>query len=142
LTASAAQTIHWYSVPVGGVELATGTSFTTPPIGVTTNYYVEAGDYCRSSRTLVQAVINPIPSPPSLTDAGRCDPGSVVLLASSPEAIYWFDQAVGGTQVGAGASYNTPSLSATTAFCWCLPKRPMPNISPAAATARTCKRRG
>ena len=116
LTASAAQTIHWYSVPVGGVELATGTSFTTPPIGVTTNYYVEAGDYCRSSRTLVQAVINPIPSPPSLTDAGRCDPGSVVLLASSPEAIYWFDQAVGGTQVGAGASYNTPSLSATTAF--------------------------
>lgn len=41
-TPNAAYTYSWYSVPTGGTALSTGTSFTTPPLNVTTTYYVEA----------------------------------------------------------------------------------------------------
>lgn len=36
--------INWYAAATGGVSLATGNSFTTPSISVTTTYYVEAVD--------------------------------------------------------------------------------------------------
>ncbi len=37
-------TYKWYSTPTGGTALATGTSFTTPPLNATTTYYVEASN--------------------------------------------------------------------------------------------------
>ncbi|WP_074241798.1 Ig-like domain-containing protein [Chitinophaga niabensis] len=41
-TPNPAYTYNWYSVPTGGTPLATGPSFTTPALNVTTTYYVEA----------------------------------------------------------------------------------------------------
>lgn len=42
-TADAGLLINWYANPTGGTPLATGTSFTTPTINTTTNYYVGVG---------------------------------------------------------------------------------------------------
>lgn len=41
-TASAGASLNWYNVATGGTALASGSPFTTPSIGVTTNYYVAA----------------------------------------------------------------------------------------------------
>jgi hypothetical protein len=41
-TGSAGSTLNWYSASSGGSQLGTGTSFTTPVITATTNYYVAA----------------------------------------------------------------------------------------------------
>ena len=40
-TGSAGTTLNWYASASGGASLGTGTSFTTPSISNTTNYYVE-----------------------------------------------------------------------------------------------------
>ncbi len=57
-------TINWYDVNTGGTSLATGTSYTTPVLSTTKNYYVEvvAGD-CKSSRdSIAVATINEAPT--------------------------------------------------------------------------------
>lgn len=41
-TGSAGTTLSWYAASTGGAALGTGTTFTTPSISTTTNYYVEA----------------------------------------------------------------------------------------------------
>jgi hypothetical protein len=116
LSASGTGQQYWYSSPNGGSLLFTGSSFTTPSISSTTTYYVETGGTCRSSRTAVQAIVSSIPSAPSALDVSRCGPGTVTLTASSPEQIYWYDQASGGNQLGIGNTYTTPVISATAAY--------------------------
>lgn len=57
-TASGSATLRWYSVPVGGMSISTGATFTTPGINTTTSYYVEAEENgCVSERTEVVATI-------------------------------------------------------------------------------------
>jgi hypothetical protein len=64
-TASAGATLSWYANPTGGSSLGTGSTFITPVISATTNYYVEASiGGCVSGRTMVTASITP---PPALT---------------------------------------------------------------------------
>ena len=41
-TADMGGTLQWYANPTGGAPLASGTTFTTPSISATTNYYVSA----------------------------------------------------------------------------------------------------
>ncbi|RXK81351.1 T9SS type B sorting domain-containing protein [Filimonas effusa] len=56
-------TFSWYLQQTGGVAIATGASFTTPPLTVTTTYYVEAslaGSNCPSAtRTAVTITVRP-----------------------------------------------------------------------------------
>ncbi|MBK9477537.1 MAG: T9SS type A sorting domain-containing protein [Bacteroidetes bacterium] len=41
-TSTPGSSLKWYAAPTGGTALFTGPTFTTPPIGATTNYYVSA----------------------------------------------------------------------------------------------------
>lgn len=117
LTATSTEQIYWYDAASGGTLLATASSYTSPVLTVTTTYYSEAGNTCRSAtRTAVQAITAPIPSPPVSNDASRCGSGSVALSATSPEQIYWYNAPSGGTLLGTGTTYNTPSISATTTY--------------------------
>jgi hypothetical protein len=43
-TASTGATINWYSTPTGGAPIGTGTSFTTPVITATTDFYAAASN--------------------------------------------------------------------------------------------------
>ncbi len=116
LTASSLEQIYWYSAATGGSLLIIGTSYTTPSISATTTYYVETGNVCRSSRIAVQAIVNAIPATPSTLSVTRCSQGTVTLSASSPETIYWYDQATGGILLSTGNTYTTPVISATVTY--------------------------
>lgn len=112
-------TITWYDVPTGGIPLATGNTFTTPNISATTLYYVDAyNNLCpTTTRTLVTATVNTIPSITSSTPGTVCDSGSATLQATASIGnIQWFATATGGNAIGSGVSFNTPPISSTTVF--------------------------
>ncbi|MBK6836884.1 MAG: CotH kinase family protein [Bacteroidetes bacterium] len=116
LNATDTATIFWYNAASGGTLLSTGPSFTTPSLSTTTTYYVEAGAFCPSARIAVQAIITPIAAAPLTQNASRCGTGSVTLNATDTAAIRWYNAASGGTQVGSGTTFLTPSLSSTTTY--------------------------
>jgi PKD repeat protein len=111
-------TISWYATATGGTALATGTSFTTPSLSTTTTYYVgTATATCTSTRTAVIATVNTTPSITGTTPGSVCDSGTVSLSAStSAGTISWYAAASGGTVLGTGATFITPSLTATTTY--------------------------
>jgi hypothetical protein len=104
-------------VPVGGTPIATGNNF-NPNLSATTTYYVDATvGGCTSSRTAVTATINATPTITSTTPASRCDAGSVTLQASaSSGTLNWYNTPTGGTSLGTGTSFTTPSISISTNF--------------------------
>ncbi|HRH67119.1 MAG TPA: CotH kinase family protein, partial [Bacteroidia bacterium] len=116
LTASDTATIYWYNAASGGTLLATGTSYTTPSLSASTTYYIEAGAFCPSARIPVQAIVNSIAAAPVTQNASRCGTGSVTLTATDTALIRWFNAISGGTQVGSGTSFVTPSLGSTTTY--------------------------
>lgn len=120
LTANASGgTVNWYDSPSGGTPLTSGNTFTTPILNETTSYYVDAFDNQCSSviRKEIIATIYEIPTITSATDGENCGAGSVTLQALSPlGTIQWFANQTGGTALGSGNSFTTPSLSSTTTF--------------------------
>ena len=56
------------------------------------------------------------PAAPSGTGASICGPGSATISASSPDSIRWYSAATGGTLLGSGASFITPTVAATTPY--------------------------
>lgn len=117
-TASAG-TINWYDVSTGGTSLGTGTSFITPNLTTTTTYYVDAtaSGCITPTRTAITATVNTPPSITSTTPASRCDTGSVTLGArTSTGTINWYDVSTGGSSLGTGNSFTTPSITSTTTY--------------------------
>lgn len=109
----------WYDVISGGTDIGNGSPFTTPSISSTTTYYVEVknGSCLSSPRTAVVATVNTTPSVTGTTAGSRCGTGSVNLSATaSAGTLRWFDVISGGTQLGTGTSFATPSISSTTTY--------------------------
>ncbi len=115
LTATASDSIFWYSAASGGSPLGNGSTFNTPSISTSTTYYVQAGGNCPSTRIAVVAIVSALPANPITTGASRCDNGSVTLSATSPDPITWYDSP-GGNIVGTGLTFLTPSLSTNTTY--------------------------
>ncbi|RZJ66361.1 MAG: PKD domain-containing protein [Flavobacterium sp.] len=113
-----AGTINWYADQTSTTVLGTGSSFTTPSLSGTTTYYVgSSSGSCASPRTAVTATIQPIPTINSATPGSRCGTGSVTLQATaSAGTISWFSQPTAGTSLSTGASFATPSITATTTY--------------------------
>ena len=116
-TSSAGSTI-WYANASGGSALATTNNFVTPSISGTTTYYVEASTgSCTSPRTAVIATVNTTPIVTSTTPATRCDSGTVTVGAvANSGTLNWYAAASGGTSLGTGTSFITPSLTGTTTY--------------------------
>jgi gliding motility-associated-like protein len=121
-------TYNWYAAAAGGTPLFTGTSFTTPALSATTDYFVEAVNAtgCTSaSRTDVTINVNPLPVAPTVTAQGgstniaTCQGNTITLTANSTTAnvtFNWYNQASGGTPLFTGATFTTPAITATTTF--------------------------
>jgi gliding motility-associated-like protein len=110
-------TIDWYDVALGGSKMNSGTSFTTPTLISTTNYYAEIAG-CPATRTKITATINstPIISTTKPT-VSRCGSGTVDLEATvSIGNINWFTDVTGGTPIGTGAIFTTPTLLTDSPF--------------------------
>ncbi|WP_231427482.1 putative Ig domain-containing protein [Pedobacter sp. Leaf250] len=115
-------TYNWYAA-TGTTPLATNNTgtFTTPAVTAQTVFYVEAvSGTAISSRTAVTVSINPPATLATVTTNNQViNPNQSTTLLATADAgntITWFDAATAGTQVGSGASFTTPLLSATTTY--------------------------
>ena len=115
---SGAGTLTWYNLPTGGTILATGTTFNTPSIVATTIYYVEVSNgTCTSTRTAVTATIDIMQTITSTTPASRCDAGTLTLSAAATGGtLNWYAGPTGGSILGTGSNFTTPSISITTTY--------------------------
>ena len=115
-------TVHWYSASTGGSSIGTGSPWTTPSISGTTNYYAEAYNSttgCVSSlRTTVTAVVNTRPTVSTTTPDTICGTGTASLRAtvSSGATVRWYSASTGGSSIGTGSPWTTPSISGTTDY--------------------------
>lgn len=120
LTASGAGGVifEWFGSQTGGPKLDSVASYQTPPLTVTTNYYVQtslAG--CASARVKATVKVNPIPAMPTALSVGICAGSSVTLKATAPGGTYsWYNAPTGGTLLNNGPTYTTPPLALDTAF--------------------------
>jgi hypothetical protein len=122
-TLQANTSVAWYSTALGGKALGTASSYTTPSISATTNYYVESKSTlngCMSAtRTVATATVNALPAAPVTTSAASCGPGTVTLkatTASSNKQIEWYTVSKGGAPFSIGTSYTIANLTATTTY--------------------------
>jgi hypothetical protein len=97
---------------------ANSTSYTTPTLTSTMfyKYEVKAG-----SNTCLEPVIKIKVNTPAVTNttpASRCATGTVVLGATSSSGanLNWYTASTGGASIATGASFTTPSISATTTY--------------------------
>lgn len=119
LAATSTGTLRWYNAATNGLFVGTGTTFSTPTLTTTTSYSVAAYDAngCSSARTVVIATVNPVPTITGSTPGSRCGAGTVSLSAiPSAGGINWFTAATGGSSIGTGTSFTTPSISTTTTY--------------------------
>ncbi len=101
------------------VNTATNPTYTTPV--TTTNTYYRAvikngaGTVCLNSASDTARVYNP--QVVSTTPGSRCGTGTVTLGATASDGgLNWYANATGGTPLGTGASFITPSISGTTTY--------------------------
>lgn len=76
-------TLNWYTTPFGGVAVATGSSYTTPPSCATGSYYVSEGNgTCEGPRTQVTVTVTPITFASSVPNL--CGNGGNLTLTATP----------------------------------------------------------
>ncbi len=91
-----------------------------------THAYLNSGSYSVTltstngigSNQIVKSnfIIVNIPSAPIVTVNHRCGAGTVDLFATGTGTIHWFSVPTGGTEIGVGNSFTTPSISSTTTY--------------------------
>jgi uncharacterized protein YjdB len=108
-TASGGDTYLWSS---GGATTAAITVSTAGTYTVTVTNV--AGCTSTSTRTLN---VNALPAIISTTPGERCGSGTVILEAvASAGTLNWFTTPTGGTSIGSGSPFTTPSISSTTTY--------------------------
>jgi len=107
-------TYQWYDAATGGKFLATGDTFTTPPITTTITYYVQTTlSNCTSARTAVNVYTA---GRPGVTNASVCSGTGATLTASGGTNYVWYDSAAETNQLATGPTYTTPALTKTTNY--------------------------
>ncbi len=110
----------WYTTSTGGSPIYTGGNYNTPVLTTTTTYYVQANTSCGLSsitRTPITVTVSAVPTVTSTTNGSRINPGTVLLAASSSAGtIDWYSVATGGSVIGTGSPFTTPSIARTTIY--------------------------
>jgi hypothetical protein len=119
---------HQWSLSTDGTNFspisgATSTTYATPAFTVSGTYYYYDTVTCTSvgGSSVNTNTVSTVVSAPLITGstpAGRCGPGAVTLgaTANAGASINWYDSATGGSLVGTGASFTTPSISTSTNY--------------------------
>jgi gliding motility-associated-like protein len=109
----------WYTAATGGTLLQTGPTYTTPPLTVTTVYYVQTTiGGITSARTAVTVTVNTVPDAPVAQPVNACTGSPAVLTASgSTTGTYgWYDAPTGGNLLSTTNTYTTPALITNTTY--------------------------
>ncbi|MGO4878609.1 putative Ig domain-containing protein [Pedobacter psychrotolerans] len=118
-------TYEWYSAATGGNLLFTGSTYNTPALATTTDYYVTAvnagGCNNNGGRVRVTVTVNQKPAVPVVNAANVnvCIGNTAVLTVTNPQAgaVYnWYTSATGGTIAGTGVSFTTPGISTNVTY--------------------------
>jgi len=100
--------------PTSATPLATPTVTTTYTVVITP---IPSGTPCNGSVTVT---VNQLPTSVATSpDASRCGTGTVTLTAtgaSTGESYRWYSASTGGSLLGTGSSFTTPSISTTTTY--------------------------
>ncbi|QJB41153.1 gliding motility-associated C-terminal domain-containing protein [Chitinophaga oryzae] len=118
----AGTTYKWFSAATGGTQLGTGTTFSTGPLTVTTDFYAEASNgTCTSPvRAKVTVSVGTAPTPVLESNALTiCTGSTATLRVISPAnniTYKWYTVPTGGTAVFTGPIYTTGPLATTTDF--------------------------
>ncbi len=127
--APAGAAYRWYSVETGGnaISGATGATY-SPSITANTSYWVSmtAPGGCESARTRVEAVVNPIPTAPTVSTAtptSRCGTGTVTITMSGAPAngsYRWYTSPNATTPIDGAttATLTTPSIAAGSSLTY------------------------
>ncbi|RYU91397.1 gliding motility-associated C-terminal domain-containing protein [Mucilaginibacter terrigena] len=115
-------TIKWYTSPVGGASVFTGTTYTTGNLTTTTTYYAEysRGACVSPTRYPITVTVNdppakPIVIPPSATiTAGQT--ATFKATAATGAIVKWYETLTGGTAVFTGNTFTTPVLSTSKTY--------------------------
>ncbi len=118
------QEYYWYDALVGGNLLFTGDTFTTPPLGnssqsnASLTVYLELEDTagCRSLRTPATVIVAPAVDIPIVDNPAQviCNGSSATFVATSllgADDFRWYDALVGGNLLFQGDTFNTGPLN-------------------------------
>ncbi|RYE23932.1 MAG: T9SS type B sorting domain-containing protein [Sphingobacteriales bacterium] len=123
--AQAGATYEFYSAATGGAPLFTGTSFTTPVLSSTTDYYVQAvnagGCVSAGGRVKVTVTLTSRPISPTVaaTMINTCIGSTAIIAITNPQTglIYsYYAAPTGGTAIASGTSFTTPALTANITY--------------------------
>lgn len=108
-------TINWYSAPVGGTLLATGSTFTTPVLSNTTTYFIDvtSNGCTTSTRTSVTVTVVNTTAPIGNAVQEFCDSEMATLadLFVTGSNIKWYNSNAGATNLD-----TTTTLSNNTTY--------------------------
>ncbi|MFN3404632.1 MAG: T9SS type A sorting domain-containing protein [Cytophagaceae bacterium] len=94
---------------------ATSSSYTASVAGSYT--VVVSQGSCSNTSSAVTVTVNTTPSITGTTPGARCDAGTVTLGATaSAGTLNWYTASSGGSSLGTGTSFTTPSISSTTTY--------------------------
>ena len=121
-TAAAGTVCQWFATETGGSSLGSGSSFTTPSIASTSNYYVASYNEstgCSSARQMVTATINDIPVAPTAGSTTAVCPGEDgIFTATLPSGgnlqCNWYETSNSSTVLGTATSLNVANLTQNT----------------------------
>lgn len=112
----------WTNITNAGVYTTATTTtlnITGATAGMTTYRYrcVTTNACGTTTSSGVVLTVNATPTVASTAPASRCGTGTVTLGATaSAGTLGWYTAATGGTSIGTGTSFTTPSISATTTY--------------------------
>ena len=111
-------TYHWFTQQTGGNEAGNGTTFTTPTLSQSANYYVSAQNAggCSSNRVLVTATINPLPDAPTVTNTSVCGASDITLTATSTNTVKWYSDLISNNEIPASQHVTATDTCYAAAF--------------------------
>ena len=112
-------TISWYDTQTGGTPIATGDSFTTPILNISTTYYLDAFPVgCTTfNRTPLTVTVFERPVLNINATIPICEGNSVSLNANSSIGIVkWYDDLASSTPIFTGNPFTTPVLNSSTTY--------------------------
>ncbi len=112
LFASGLGVAEWHKDALANPIIATGGTYTTPPLASTTTYYVVLNNQgCRGTDVAVTATVNGIPAAPTVSNATTCVGKSAKFDASAnPGSIIWYSDPAGVNALSTAAIFNTIGL--------------------------------
>lgn len=119
LTASAPGIdFNWYATENSTKALGSGTTYVTPVLNASADFYVAAvNGTCEGPRKAVHVTVNNIPAAPTAAGQSICSGSTALLRAIAPGGQYnWYSGPVGGTPLFTGDSFPTPALTANKTY--------------------------